>query len=97
MRHTSKSTPRELAPSLIGLVAQLEARGLAGTAAALLDAFEPLAALGAQALYIAQPLAGLASGSWRAWTGDLARTLETPTGVRALRDALRDADAPRRD
>lgn len=92
MRRTPESTPPpELAPSLTSLVAQLQARGLAGAAVALLDAFEPLTALGAQALFVAQPMAGLANGSWRALTGDLARALESPDGVRALRDALHDA------
>jgi hypothetical protein len=89
--------PSDLAPPLRTLVAQLQARGLAAPAASLLEAFEPLTVLGAQALFMAQPLAGLAGGSWRALTGDLAATLETPDGVRTLREALRNADAPRSD
>jgi hypothetical protein len=97
MRRVRESAPVDLAPSLAPLVAQLQARGLAGSAAALLDAFEPLTILGAQALFIAQPIAGLAGGSWRTWAGDLAAALETPGGVSALRQALREAEGPRRD
>ncbi|MFN8379787.1 MAG: hypothetical protein U0452_14060 [Anaerolineae bacterium] len=87
----------ELTPLVTTFIAQLQARGLAGPAAALLDAFEPLTVLGAQVLWIAQPVAGLASEAWRSVAGDLAAVLETPEGVRALRAALRDGDVPPRD
>ncbi|HYO87375.1 MAG TPA: hypothetical protein VER79_01945 [Candidatus Limnocylindrales bacterium] len=70
------------------LVEHLRARGLAGPVAALLDALAPLAPMGAQALYVAQPLAGLASPNWRSLMGDLASVLEMPGGVAALRAAL---------
>ncbi len=78
------------------LAAALRARGLAGSAAALLDAFAPFAAFGAQALYVAQPLAGLLNRAWRAPLGGLAAILETPDGVRALQAALIEPDPPPR-
>ncbi|MBL8145053.1 MAG: hypothetical protein JNL34_01595 [Anaerolineae bacterium] len=94
----NRTSPAEaLSPPVVAFIAQLQARGLAGPAAALLDAFEPLTILGAQALWIVQPVMGLARASWREAAGDLAATLETAGGVRALRAALRDVPAPPRD
>lgn len=78
------------------LAAELRARDLAGPAAAMLDACAPFAALGAQALYIAQPLAGLLNDAWWASLGGLAAVLETPGGVRALQAALLEPDQPPR-
>jgi len=97
MNQNQTSPADALTPPVVALIAQLQARGLAGPAAALLDAFEPLTLLGAQALWIAQPVMGLAHASWREAAGDLAGLLETTGGVRALRAALRDATAPPRD
>ena len=96
MNHQRNAPAGGGTPLLAALAGQLQARGLAG-AAALLDAFEPLTVLGAQALWVAQPIAGLASPSWRAVAGDLAAALETPEGVRALCAALRAANPPSGD
>lgn len=97
MNQNQTPSAEALTPPVMALIAQLQARGLAGPAAALLDAFEPLAILGAQALWIAQPVAGLARASWRDAAGGLAAALETAGGVRALRASLRDMAAPPRD
>jgi hypothetical protein len=87
MKH-SRSETVDAAPHAEALAARLRAAGLAAPAAALLDALAPLAPLGAQALYIAQPLAGVASADWRVLLGDAASVLEQPGGVDALRRAL---------
>lgn len=93
-------TPLETpdAPALAALRPQvdrwatwLHARGLGGFAAALLDALEPLAPLGAQALYILQPTLGLLVP--RAELSMLATVLDAPGGAEWLRDAL---DSPPR-
>lgn len=97
MNQKQTSPAEALSPPVVALIAQLQARGLAGPAAALLDAFEPLTILGAQALWIAQPAVGLARASWREAAGSLAAMLETAGGVDALRAALRDAVVPPRD
>lgn len=97
MNHQRNAPAGGVTPLLAAMAGQLQARGLAGAAAALLDAFEPLTVLGAQALWMAQPVAGLASPSWRAVAGDLAAALETPEGVRALCAALRAANPPSGD
>lgn len=73
------------------VIARLRAHGLAGPLAALLDGLAPLAPLSAQALYVAQPLAGLISPNWRSSLGALAATLERPGGAAALRAALLDS------
>lgn len=85
--------PAVLSPALQALTARLQARGLADPAAALIDAFEPVMVLSAQALLMAQPLAGLAGSEWYQTVGDLAAALETPEGTRALRAALREPES----
>ncbi len=60
--------------------------GLDGLASTLLEALDPLAPLGAQVLYIAQPTLSL-FGS-RDAAGDLARVLETPGGMAWLRQTM---------
>jgi hypothetical protein len=87
MNHSRSETPAA-APQAEALAERLRAAGLAAPAAALLDALAPLAPLGAQALYVAQPLAGLASAHWRILLGEAAAVLEQPGGVEALRRAL---------
>jgi hypothetical protein len=69
-------------------VSAIKARGWTNAALTLLDALEPLGALGAQVLFVAQPIAGAfgARESLRA----LADALETPHGIAALRAALED-------
>jgi hypothetical protein len=66
----------------------MQQRGLGGVLRALVNGLEPLGPLGAQALYIAQPALGLLGG-WRA-AGALARALEQPGGLDALRRILDD-------
>ena len=65
---------------------RLDAAGLGGLAATLLDAAEPLAPLGAQALWVAQPALGLVLP--RDAVADLARVLDAPGGVAWLRERL---------
>ncbi|MCZ7540330.1 MAG: hypothetical protein M5U29_10520 [Anaerolineae bacterium] len=65
---------------------RLHAAGLGGVMAALLDAAEPLAPLGAQALWVAQPALGLVLP--RDAVADLARVLDAPGGVAWLRERL---------
>jgi hypothetical protein len=74
------------AERLAGWAERLHAAGLGGLAAALLDAAEPLAPLGAQALWVAQPALGLLLP--RAAIADLARVLDAPGGVAWLREQL---------
>jgi hypothetical protein len=66
----------------------VKSRGLTGAFSVVLDVLEPLGPLGAQVLYVAQPLAGVFG--WRRAVGDLADALETPGGVDALRRRLSD-------
>jgi hypothetical protein len=68
-----------------------KARGLGGPLGLLLDALRPLGPLGAQLLYVAQPLAWLVGGrDARHALGSLAQTLETPGGMDHLRQQLDD-------
>jgi hypothetical protein len=64
----------------------LERAGLMSMAAFALDAGEPLAALGAGALWTAQPVLALFVPG--ALVGDLARLLADPAGYAWLRTAL---------
>lgn len=75
-----------LAARLAQWGARLHAAGLGGLMAALLDAAEPLAPLGAQALWVAQPALGLLLS--RDAVADLARVLDAPGGVAWLREQL---------
>jgi hypothetical protein len=63
-------------------VDEIKARGLAAPVRVLLDALAPLGPVGAQVLWMAQPVAGLWGG--RQWIGQLAETLEQPGGVEEL-------------
>lgn len=77
----------------------LHTRGLLPIAHTILDVLEPLGVLGAQAMYIVQPAAGIFGAGWRAAVGDVAHALETPTALAALRDQmdiLTEEDDPRR-
>jgi hypothetical protein len=82
-----ENTPLEsLSPRVVAWGAWLHRAGLDGLASALLDALDPLAPLGAQVLYIAQPTLSL-FGSRQA-AGDLAHILETPGGIDWLRHTM---------
>lgn len=63
-------------------------RKLTGAVRLTLTALEPLGVLGAQFIYIAQPMAAI-FGAHQA-LGDIARALEEPDGVRRLLDSLDD-------
>ncbi len=65
---------------------QAKARGLSDTLRLALDVLEPLGALGAQALWVAQPVLGL----WlpRQAVSELAEALESPDGIERLRAFL---------
>lgn len=64
----------------------LKSQGMGGVLRAALNALEPLGPLGAQMVYILQPALGL-FGGWKA-AGDVARALENPGGLDALRNLL---------
>jgi hypothetical protein len=68
------------------LIAELRRRGLARGLALALEVIEPLGALGAQMLWVAQPTAGLFGG--REIAAELARVLEQPEGIARLRALL---------
>jgi hypothetical protein len=67
-------------------IQQIRARGLEDVFGTALDVLEPFGPLGAQALWIAQPVLGLFVA--REALGDLARALEEPGGVERLRQQL---------
>jgi hypothetical protein len=71
---------------IAALSSRLQAASLGGVAEVLLDVAGPLGPLGAQALWIAQPVLGLMLPSDE--IDDLARVLESPAGIDWLRDAL---------
>ncbi|MEP7292645.1 MAG: hypothetical protein ABI835_12745, partial [Chloroflexota bacterium] len=64
----------------------VRARGWENAVSTALDVIQPLAPLGAQLLWIAQPAARL--GGWGAAFGTLAQALEALGGVERLRRAL---------
>ncbi len=70
----------------VAWVDAVKARGWSDAAITLIDALEPLGVLGAQMMYVAQPLLGVFG--WRESIGALAGALETPEGIAALRQAL---------
>ena len=66
--------------------ARLQALGLSGLSAVLLEGLAPLAPLGAQLAYILEPMA---DGNFAGGLTDLARWLEKPDQVRAMASRLR--------
>jgi hypothetical protein len=69
-------------------IAEVKARGLGGALDVLLDVLEPLGPLGAQLLWVAQPVSGLAGASEA--IGKIAQALEEPGGVEQIRQQLHD-------
>jgi hypothetical protein len=67
---------------------EIRARGLTDALRVALDALEPLGPVGAQLLWVAQPVSGLVGG--REIVGKLAEALEEPGGVERLRQLLDD-------
>lgn len=64
------------------------AQGHGDWSVSLLEAFEPLAPLAAQLMWVAQPGLGWWLGHER--LASLARALETPEGIAVLRGVLQD-------
>lgn len=81
-----KPTPSDSSPP--AWAQQARARGLAGALRLALDVLEPLGPLGAQAIWVAQPLLGAVIG--RDALHALAQALDEPGGVAALRRHLED-------
>lgn len=74
-----------------GWLAQVKGRDLDGALDLALNALAPLGPLGAQLLYVAQPLLGMIGGSmWRDAAAGIAEALEAPGGVEALKAQLED-------
>ncbi len=71
---------------LAGWSVRLRRAGLDGLVAAVLDAAEPLGPLGAQVLWVTQPVLGLVMPADE--IGDLAHLLDDPKGVAWLRAEL---------
>lgn len=72
-------------PIAEALAVKLRAAGLDGIAFALLEGIAPLAWVGAQAAYLAEPLFGGPGGR----LGEVARLLEDPAKLGGLLDDLR--------
>jgi hypothetical protein len=71
-------------------VQQLRSRGLGHALGVALDVLEPLGPLGAQLVWVSQPVLGVYLS--RDWLDQLAETLETPGGVEQLRQWLEGQD-----
>jgi hypothetical protein len=71
--------------ALTRLIAQLAGTGLGNILAAILDAAGPLAPIGAQAIYVLDPLLSGKSSDWKA----LGQALEDPESLEELITALR--------
>jgi hypothetical protein len=69
-------------------ILRVKARGLGDMLGVALDALEPLGPLGAQMLWVAQPVGSVFG--WRDAIADLANALETPDGIDTLRQLLED-------
>jgi hypothetical protein len=67
-------------------IQHVKARGLGVALSTALDVLEPLGPLGAQALWVAQPVLGLVIA--HDVLDDLAEALEAPGGVERLRQML---------
>jgi hypothetical protein len=67
------------------LIAQLAGTGLGNILAAILDAVGPVAPIGAQAIYILDPLLSAEGSDWKA----LGKALEDPESLEKLIKALR--------
>lgn len=71
----------------INVIERLKRAGLGDALLTALDVIEPISAIGAQVLYITQPMTRLL-GDQRSETTALAQLLETPEGIRTLRQML---------
>ena len=74
-------------------IEQIKARGLTGAVTFALDALAPLGPLGAQLIWVAQPLFGVFGGeNARHAIGDIAEALESPDGIEQIRQRLNPTD-----
>lgn len=80
----------------IQVIERLKRAGLGDALLTALDVIEPVGAIGAQLLYVTQPMARLL-GDRRAETSALAQLLETPEGIQTLRQMLETEDVPHED
>ena len=71
-------------------ITQAKSRGLSGALEVFLDLLEPLSPLGAQVLWILQPVSGLLG--WQKAVGEIAKLLEEPNGMEQLRHRLEISD-----
>ena len=69
----------------------VKARGLQDVFGVALDTLEPLGPLGAQVLWVLQPVLGLLG--WRHAVREIAEALEKPGGVARIRAQLYDHDS----
>lgn len=76
----------------IHVIERLKRAGLGDALLTALDVIEPVGAIGAQVLYITQPMTRLL-GDRRAETTALAHLLETPEGIQTLRQMLETDEA----
>lgn len=67
---------------------RLRSLGLAGFGAVVLEAFAPLAMIGAQFAYILEPM--VSGGGQRSWLGELAGLFERPEQLESFIDRLRE-------
>ncbi|MEO8608569.1 MAG: hypothetical protein ABI690_11835 [Chloroflexota bacterium] len=73
-------------PSAPEWVEQARARGLGNALSVALDVLEPLGPLGAQLLWVAQPVLGIMVS--RSMLDSMAQALEEPGGIERLRQQL---------
>jgi hypothetical protein len=67
-------------------IEKARARGLGGALGITLDALEPLGPLGAQILWVLQPVSGVFG--WQRTVAGIAEALEEPGGIERLRRQL---------
>lgn len=84
--HPMDDLQQRLEPTVIRWGQRLQRYGLAQLLAGLLEVGEPLSMVGAQALYVAQPVLALMTPSEQ--IQDWARLLETPGGLAWFRQQL---------
>lgn len=71
-------------------IKQAKARGLGRVLGTLLDVLEPIGPLGAQLLWVVQPVTSVFG--WQQIVGQLAEALEQPGGIEPIRRALTEED-----
>lgn len=87
-------TPHMLDETTNEWIKQAKARGLGQAIGTLLDVLEPIGPLGAQLLWLVQPVTGIFG--WHHAVGQLAESLEEPGGIEPIRRALTEEDTQSR-